>query len=716
MGYFVPPTVVALLDRLVQDETRKRQYYRPIYSVHKWWARRPGALFRALVLLAARPHLADGLLLPGHDGSPSPLSPYFQGHNLEDVIILDPFMGGGTTLVEAHRLGAKVIGSDINPVAYWTVRETLKPLDLERLDDYFRQLEATAGVAIRELYRTNCPICNRRHGEGMYAFWVRFITCPSCGQELPLHKRTLLNKGERRNRPISSGNQATVFCPYCYDLNLWDGKGEAHCSSCGKSFDPRHGTYNQGMFVCLHCGQRGNLLATLRRGQRLQDRLVAIEYLCPTLRRRLYKAPDAADLAHLESIERKVQAQWEHLRIPRQPIPPGASSQRWRAHGYTHYHQVFNARQLLALHTLLEAIAAIPEREYRDAFLTVFSTILEYNNMMTPYNYPHRKLHHLFTYHAMPLTTTPVENAVWGAGREGAGTFVNGYYRYREAKRYARRPYEKFRDSKGTIHTVYPDGECIAGQFVSSFSELVNTPRGVWLFARDSASLPEIPDHTVDLVITDPPYYDNIHYSELSNFFYVWLRLLTDAPAFAEELVPTDAEAIVNPGHDKGEDEYRRLLTAVFCECHRVLKNTGRLIFTFHHKNPRAWWTMLAAVSESGFQIIEAFPIQSEYKVNPHVRGKQSLDMDLVLVCEQRPASLPSQSHLSGSLNPVSNYLYRLGRALAETSAAWDVHPVSPEEWENLMNVLWEEVQDIPDSPRYDAPKPTQLRLLEKSE
>ena len=94
-------------------------------------------------------------------------------------------------------------------------------------------------------------------------------------------------------------------------------------------------------------------------------------------------------------------------------------SARWRAHKFTKYYQVFNKRQIIAFNILFEAIQAIPERDYQEAFMTIFSNSLEYNNMMTPYNYPNRKLHHLFNYHALPLTTTPVENCVWGVSNDG---------------------------------------------------------------------------------------------------------------------------------------------------------------------------------------------------------------------------------------------------------------------------------------------------------
>ncbi|MDP3184669.1 MAG: DNA methyltransferase, partial [Anaerolineales bacterium] len=182
---FIDSYAEDIISQLAQDEAGKRQYYRPVYSLHKWWARRPGALFRSIILLATNSD--KGLFLSDADGSISILSDYFKGHNLENAVIFDPFMGGGTTLVEANRLGAKVIGCDLNPVSYWIVRETLKPIDLDKLDRYFRQLESTVGERIKSMYRTHCIRCNSL-SDGLYVFWVRYVKCPFCGENAHLFK------------------------------------------------------------------------------------------------------------------------------------------------------------------------------------------------------------------------------------------------------------------------------------------------------------------------------------------------------------------------------------------------------------------------------------------------------------------------------------------------------------------------------------------------
>jgi adenine-specific DNA methylase len=725
---FVPnATIEQAISKLAQDETGKRQYYRPVYSIHKWWARRPGSLFRAILLLAAFPERRKDLLRMDRNGNLCSDSFYFAEHDLSHVTVLDPFMGGGTTLVEANRMGAKVIGCDINPVAYWIVRESLKSVDISRLRHYFQQLEQSAGVRIKALYRTRCVHC-QEPAETLYAFWIRTIPCKHCRQEVFLHKRTLLNEGNSRNRPLSPSNPATVFCPSCLGLFEWGGTQPAVCPNCDYRFEPYEGYYNEGFYRCPHCGNTDlSLLDTIRAGDRLAEHLVAIEYWCPRCRTRLYKTPDEDDRRIIARCEEEFHSHRGSLVVPHQQIPSGASSHRWRQHGYRYYRELFNHRQIIALNYLIEGIRSIEEAEYRNSFFTILSNMLEYNNMMTPYNYPHRKLHHLFNYHAMPLTTTPVENAVWGAFEEGAGTFVNCYKRYENAKLYCTKPFEKFKSSDGQVVTVMSQGESIHAQFVSSYQQLLQTKRGALLFCQDSSHLPEIPDSSVDFVITDPPYYDNVHYSELSNFFYVWLSQLVDNAHFRYELVPSEQEAIVNKGMGKGHADYRRLLTQVFRECHRVLKDSGRLIFTFHHSKRQAWWTVFEALTSAGFRIVDYFPVQSEYRVNPHIRNKQAIDMDLVLVSQKR--SLPysvlspspsdaleravqtADSYRSGSKTLL--FLHFVGELLRSASCTPEDMQISYEWFETALNLFETLANNMPAESHISDTTSVQLALFD---
>ncbi len=638
---FVNVLTENVISKLAQEEVGKRQYYRPIYSLHKWWARRPGVLFRSIILATASKldFLAQEELLFVHDsrGELSPRSSFFKSHSLEQMIILDPFMGGGTTLAEANRLGVKVIGSDINPVSYWIIRETLKPLDIDTLDSYYSEIMQTVGEKIKSLYKTRCDLCGNDDQDILYAFWVRYVNCSVCGDPVYLFNKYLLNKGKFRNKRISRTNPATAVCLHCHRLTSFTGGELCTCSHCGGQFNPEDKTFGNGKYFCINCANESSLIKTVSQGNPIKEKLVAIEYFCKSCNERLYKTPDKRDLDLIKDIERDYESLQDSLMLPRQEIPKGTSSARWRAHQYNFYSQVFNSRQLMAFNYLINAINKIPEQEYKNAFITIFSNSLEYNNMMVPYNYPHRKLHHLFNYHALPLTTMPVENNVWGVDLMGAGTFANCFNRYRKAKLYAKTPCEKFKNKKGDICTIHPEGESIEAKLVMGFEELKNTRKGALLNCGDSSNLHFIEDKSVDAVISDPPYFDNIHYSELSNFFYVWLKLFKPDKCFIEDHVPVENEAIVNGGMDKTDEHYLDLMTSVFTECARVLKDNGLLAFTFHHSNPKAWWIILEAIRKSGFFVRDYFPVKSEYKVNPHVRGKVAIDTDLVIICMKQP-------------------------------------------------------------------------------
>ena len=725
MQKFLDPENEDIISKLAQFESGKRQYYRPIYSIHKWWARRPGALFRSIILSAIE---SDKNLFSKTDPY-TKKSSYFADHNEMDIIILDPFMGGGTTLVEANRLGLKVVGCDLNPVSYWIARESLKDLDINKLEKYFIDLNNTVGQKIKDLYSTKCARCFQE-ANTLYAFWVRYISCPHCASNIYLFKRGLLNEGIRRTKPPSKQNPATAFCPKCFHLNNWEGKNSCACSHCKTIFNPKNGTYNEGVCACPNCGQENIILVdVMRSGQKLKEKLVAIEYICNTCKDRLYKTPDQMDTEKLKTIQTEIDANKDKFIIPNQKILSGDSSARWRIHNYEHYFEVFNARQLLAFNYLIQGIKSIPDENYQDAFITAFSNSLEYNNMMTPYNFPHRKLHHLFNYHAMPLTTTPVENAVWGVGDEGAGTFVNCFNRYLSAKKFCKNPFDKFKDENGQIQTIYSK-EIISARIVQNFSDLKITHRSALLLCGDSANLLQLPDKSVDFIITDPPYYDSIHYSELSNFFYVWLKNIVKHEYFSAENVPVVKEAIVNDKMEKGEKEYQELLTAVFKESNRAISDNGKLIFTFHHTKWKAWWTILMSIVNSGFRVIDSFPVMSEYKVNPHIRNKQSMDMDLVLICQKKLipfdvlSLIPREIMLRalesvGSRNKCINenklFLHFMGELLKTAGTA--VEKLSYEWFENVLLHFDNFKTEVENSKSQNESEQTnqsqQLRLLE---
>lgn len=135
---------ISFVAELALREKQIQQNYRPIIAVHKWFARRPGSLFRSLIL--------------SEFGDQPVNQSYYRANSFEGITVADPFMGGGTPLLEANRLGCDVVGTDINPMAAWIVREEIDALDLSAYQKTADQLLAHLANEIGDLYKTRCPL------------------------------------------------------------------------------------------------------------------------------------------------------------------------------------------------------------------------------------------------------------------------------------------------------------------------------------------------------------------------------------------------------------------------------------------------------------------------------------------------------------------------------------------------------------------------------
>ncbi len=607
------------LNQLAEQESHNKHFYRPATYTHKWWARRLGSVFRTIILSTFLP--------PGE-----PVwEHYYQRHDFSNKIVLDPFMGGGTTVVEALRLGCKVVGCDLNPVAWWTVKRAVESVSMRELHDAFRQLEAEVASRIRRLYRTRCdhPGCGREV-DVLNVLWVNDATCASCGSRVPLHSSYVVD---------SDRDFRTLLCPACNHVFTTREKGgDAACPACGHGFDPRRGPAGQVNFNCPICGQTQPILKASQREEGPFPRhMYAILYLCPVHGREM-KAPEEEDLASFLDAVHEFEREQGNLLIPRSAIPNGNKTRDLLNYNYTYWHMLFNERQLLALSWLLEGIRRLPGERARETLLGLFSYCLDYNTIFATYNGRSGGVRGLFTYHAFVIPTELLENNVWGAG-ENSGSFSGVYARkMKQAQAFRDAPFERRVLPGGGTRLVSIPGERIDARLASSFEELVgDKDKNTLLLCRSSEDLP-IPTGSVDAVITDPPYFNNVQYSELADFFYVWLRLaLKDCyPHFTPELTPKISEIVENPHQGKDIGFFLEGLTRVFEECRRVLKDEGALVFTFHHREPEAWGTVLGAVLDAGFYISALYPVQAERDFSLHIRDQEAIEYDAIIVCRKR--------------------------------------------------------------------------------
>jgi len=613
---------LASLHELARVESYNKNHYRPSAYLHKWWARRLGSVFRTILL--------GTFCEPGEDI----WRRYYQGARFPDRIVLDPFMGGGTTVHEALRLGCKVVGVDYNPVAWWSVRSSVTLPDLERLEEGLRTLQEKVAGFLLSQYSTRCPQC-AEPGYAAFILWVRKAKCERCSRVVRLHESSVLR---------AEGEAKTVVCPQCGSLFETKAQGSAKCSDCGHRVDLKKRGADNGRYSCPECAHHQRVPWGTPRGETSdQYEMFAVRYVCPE-HGEGFKKPYAHDLRLYQVAAERFRAVEGSLPIPDQAIPDGWKTGDLLAHDYVKWRDLFNPRQLLCAGTLLQAILGLPDRKVRESFVTLFSASLEFNNMLCTYKGGNARrpgaVRHIFSHHAFVFPYEALENNFWGVGAH-SGTFTHLYSsRMRRAKEYSLLPQEREVEARRTVRTVSLPDERIEGNLAKDFAELANGTKNALLLCGSSERLP-IPDGSVDAAITDPPYSDNVQYGELSDFFYVWERLAlrNTYPEFEPVLTAKDREVVKNPRHGKDGSSYEAGLRRVFSECQRVLKDDGLLVFTFHHKASEAWANVLKAVLEAGFFIAAAYPVHSEMPLSVHIHRNQAISWDAILVCRKRERS-----------------------------------------------------------------------------
>ncbi len=616
---------LAALHELSKVESYNKHLYRPNAYLHKWWARRLGSVFRTILL---------GTFCPATEDL---WQRYYEGARFPDRIVLDPFMGGGTTVHEALRLGCRVIGVDYNPVAWWTVRSSITLPDLECLEDGFLTLQKKVASSLLSHYATQCPRCANQ-SYAAFILWVRTAKCERCSSLVRLHESFVLR---------TAGHVKTVVCPHCRCVFDTNARAAATCSGCGRRVDLKKGVADTGQYTCPECSH----LQRVPRGATTPDapnpyEMFAVRYVCST-HGEGFKQADAADIHAYEEARDYFLKARDTLPIPEQAIPNGWKTGDLLAHDYVNWRDLFNPRQLLCAGTLLKEIMQLPDRCVREAFVTLLSASLEFNNILCTYKGGNARrpgaVRHIFSHHAFVFPYEMLENNFWGAGAQ-SGTFTHLYSsRLRRAKEFCLVPREREVREGRTVRMVSLPGERVKVDLAENFAELANGSKNAWLLCGSSEQLP-IPDKAVDAVVTDPPYSDNVQYAELSDFFYVWQRqaLKGSYCEFRSTLVQKDREIVKNPKQGKDASFYEDGLRRVYSECSRVLKDDGLLVFTFHHKRSEAWSNLLRAVLDAGFLVAAAYPVHSEMPLSVHIQKKQTISYDAVLVCRKRQRSTPS--------------------------------------------------------------------------
>jgi putative DNA methylase len=616
---------IEFISRLAERESWRKEVHRPIYHVHKWWAKRLGSVFRGALL---------GCLLPEEAN----LETEFYGrHDFAGTTIFEPFMGSGTTIGEAHKLGCTALGRDINPVACEAVCVAFGPMERNRLQGAYERLSASVGERLRTLYQTRDS--RGEPAEVLYYFWVKTVPCPQCHESVELFSSRIF----ARNAYPDRKPEVQVCCPACGGVQAARGDdASVDCRECSHQFAPDSGPSRGAKADCPHCHHTFAIAAALRAGGKPPDHRLYAKLVLTADGEKEYLRATGEDRAAFARASALLQEEVKagHIRLPIGELADGYNTRQALGYGYKAWRDFFNDRQLLALGWLHEAIAVLPDEATRDALLVLFSGVLEFNNLFASYKGEGTgAVRHMFSHHILKPERTPIEANVWGTPKS-SGSFSNLFRsRLLRALEYRAAPREVVLDEKSPPVIASP---AFTGESIASFpADGRFAPRGVYLDCGSSDST-GLPDASVDFVVTDPPFFDNVHYSELADFFHAWQVLhprgfIPDAATtrHTREVQDTDADA------------FSAKLKAVLTECHRVLKQDGLLVFSYHHSRPDGWASLAAAVFGAGFSVVEAHPVRAEMSgATPKTQASEPIQLDMLLVCRKRaddprPAMMP---------------------------------------------------------------------------
>jgi putative DNA methylase len=597
----------AAWSRIAEHESWRKELHRPGTYVHKWWARRLGTVFRHLLLAAA-----------GGGGRGRARWP------LEGHIVFDPFAGSGTTLVEAVKLGARVVARDINPIATLTQRQALQPWDMTTMGTLFEQVEGDCRTELESLHVA---------GDGaptLHYFWVAVTACTTCATEVELFSNYIFAKhAYPRRHPV-----AHATCPACHAVCPVDlGQDvEGYCPECDQRFSfagPVQKGSNAGRYFICAQGHRSSVLDAL--GKQPPRRLMYAKAVRDPSGAREYRPIDDFDRDLYErAASLLADSAPGSLVLPEGHLDPGVNTIQALRWGYTTWASFFNDRQLYCLGRIGAALRDLPVGPEREALVAAFSKTLEHHNVFCSYKGegtgPVRSIFHN---HVLRPERCSVEGNPWGSFG-GSGGFADSLRRLQSANDYKEKPTDLMERS---AHVVPVGGRSrpVQQRIVTSWAAFVSNPESAYVSTGDGGTT-DLPDRSISLVVTDPPYVDNVHYSELADFFHAWMRSLHPYPEYADmETTRTDQEV-----QNTSPSGFRVMVTRVWAECVRVLRDDGLLVFSFHQAHAEGWEALMASLKDSGLIVTAVRVVVAEVTTSlAKTAAKAPNRIDVIVVCRK---------------------------------------------------------------------------------
>ncbi len=648
-----------------------------ISTLHIWWARRPLASSRATAYAALIPVPKTEKELEEEKKFIAEFSQWENTNNSKFIEkarkkileanggkppkVLDPFGGGGSIPLECLRLGCETYSNDLNPVAVLLQKCTLeypqkygKPGYVERevvefgkkktvklkvdnvlFEDVKHWGEWVLQAAKKKLIHFY-PL-EQSNTYPIAYIWARTITCqnPACKIEIPLMRQFWLSK---------KSNKRVALYPYIEDKIIkFKIVGDGYDKMPG-SFNPEFGTISRATVKCPKCNAilESDGTRKLFQEKKASERLIAVVFSKDNHIGKFYRVATTADYKILGEISKifndainNFKNKWGFNPIPDEEMNVNdPNTVAGRGYGISYWGELFNLRQRYSLLIFLDIIKSLEtnlntyylDSDYRNCILSFLALNLDrLASYCSSFGYWH-------------VTGEKLSPAM----QRQAIAMV---YDYAESNPFAE-SYSWSTNLEWILRVIksYPNDMKPA---------IVN---------QMSANKLIFSDNTFDFVCTDPPYYDNVNYAELSDFYYVWLKRAVGnlyPEIFSTPLVPKKQEIVANPirqgSKTKAKEFFETNLINSFTEIYRVLKDNGLAVIVYAHKSTSGWETLINSLLSSHLIITSAWPIKTEMTGKLDAHETASL-MSSIYITARKSSRLPTAFY-SDTKEEIKSYL-----------------------------------------------------------
>ncbi len=633
----------------IESAREKNIRHGHISTLHIWWARRPLASSRATnyAALIPAPDNVDEwnktrqfiIELSKWENS---LNPSLIEKAREDILkanggkppkVLDPFGGGGAIPLEALRLGCETYSNDLNPVAVLIQKCTLEyPQKYGRPRESGERWEDSKNPLLEDVKKWGEWVLEEARKEiGKFYpeepdgsipvgyIWARTIPCqnPACGAEIPLMRQFWLAKKDKK--------KVSLF-PYVEDRKVkFRVVGDGY-EKMPEGFEPENGTVSKAVASCPVCGGVVAAKTTRKLFQegKAGQRMVAVVMHNSKKQGKTYRIVNDDDLKifreaeeYLKEKREKLMLAWGIDPVPDEALPPKETlGFRVQRYGILKWGDLFNSRQKLALITFAEKVRQVHEKmmdegveeEYAKAVASYLAMnigrMADKGATLCIWSVTDEYLAHVFGRQALSM--------IWD------------YFEF-----------NPFSESTGDWLTAlgYIEGP------VNHCSQISRIPATV---TQSSATSLPYSDNFFDAVLTDPPYYDNVPYSYLSDFFYVWLKRTVGhlyPELFSTPLTPKSNEIVAysngEGGFEGGKHFFESMLKKSFQEIHRVLKPDGVATIVYAHKSTEGWETLINSLLDSGLIMTGAWPLNTEMASRLRANESAALASSIYIVARK---------------------------------------------------------------------------------